>query len=205
MIIWIRDHWKAVLIPVGVACSAIITKAIDQYFDLGWLGDLAGWIVAACAIIWAGLISPVTMPVWLIVLLAALAALAATWLKRTHSKLAVATAELDELKNPSKIELEFDQHAAVFWLAALREHYGSGKGILVDDLASWMNVPIVTVEAVVDVLRRQQMLVRSLRTNAPLELTAKGREYLMQPIVREDFARFMERRTGTWQGGALSD
>lgn len=170
-----------------------IAGAINDLFDLAQRVDLSdddGWLPRAYVQVSDWLSATLTIPVWLMLPILALAAGVAYLLLRQRSQLSDVSQELDKLKSPGFVALDSTDERVLFWVKRLYDRSSSGMGPTPAAVADSADMPLSNVEASVDVLKQADLLKLKKLKSDPLDLTSKGRGYFKPSDVQSRYAIF---------------
>ncbi|MNO90639.1 hypothetical protein D3C76_821640 [compost metagenome] len=128
--------------------------------------------------------------VWTMLAALAVVTIAIAYLLYQRSRLASLSTELEALKNPPPPQLDSTDERVLFWVRKLYDSTSTGVGPTPAIVASASDIPLMTVEAALDVLKQNE-LVRLKKFKAdPIDLTSKGRKYLEKPDVMSRYGAF---------------
>lgn len=177
-----NNRLVASVLYVGAALTGLgaIAGAINELFDLAQRVDLSdddGWLLRAYVQVSDWLSVALTIPVWLMLPIFALAVGVAYLLLRQRSQLLDLSQELDKLKNPVVVDLNHSDERVLFWVKKLYDRTSTGLGPSPTDVAKAADIQLSDVEASVDVLKQAGLIRFKKLKIDPLDLTPKGREY----------------------------
>lgn len=177
----LQKHWKAGFLFV---LGTIITKIVDQVFDLGVISAIWYWLSDSYAIISVWMASPVTLPLWGVLLCGALMLVLGSSCWQLASSLRQARAAYLELENPRLPQLTPNEQAVMLWVSWA---YDKNIRLEADVLARLCESSPLRVQGIADKLKSIGYLRKKIRLHEPLELTATGRQYMILPEMIEKY------------------
>lgn len=192
----IKEHW---LITLALSIAALIVflgtvaGAINSLFDLVQrveFTDEDGTLLRSGVQVISWLSVELSVPVWFILPLISVSGGIAYLLLRQRLQLAVLSQELNKLTNSAVVDLSSTEERVLFWVKKIYDSTSTGLGPTPADVAKATEMPLSSVEAAVDVLKRASLIrLKKLRSD-PLDLTAAGRAYFNALEVQERYDTF---------------
>lgn len=192
----IKDHWLSTLV-LSIAALVVflgtVAGAINSLFDLVQrveLTDEDGTLFRSGVRIISWLSLELPVPVWVTLPLFLVSGGAAYLLLRQRTHIAALSQELNRLKHPAAVELSSTEERVLFWVKKFYDRTSTGYGPTPADIAKVADMPLSSVEAVMDVLKQARLVRLKKLKSDPLDLTAEGRAYFKPLEVRERYDAF---------------
>ena len=194
-----RNRFIAVVIAVGAGIIAFfavigtVAGAINSIFELAGqdvFTSTDSWIVSTYVKLTGWLSREVVVPIWKMLPALAVLTIAIACLLYQRSRLASLSTELEALKNPPLPELASSDERVLFWVRKIYDSKSTGVGPTPAHIASVSDIPLITVETVLDVLKRSGLVQLKKLKSDPIDLTSKGRSYLEKPDVMSRYGKF---------------
>ncbi|MNX78291.1 hypothetical protein D3C86_1098720 [compost metagenome] len=178
----------AVITTIGTFAGAI--NSILELFGQDVFTSPDGLPVSTYHKLTGWLSTEVVLPAWTMLAALAAASIAIAYLLYQRSRLAYLAIELDALKNPPLAELDSSDERVLFWVRKIYDSKSTGVGPTPAVIASVSDIPLMTVETVLDVLKRSGLVQLKRLKSDPVDLTSKGRLYFAKPDVLSRYGKF---------------
>lgn len=194
-----RNRFIAVVLAVGAGIIAFfavigtVAGAINSIFELAGQDAFTStdsWIVSTYVKLTGWLSTEVAVPIWKMLPALAVLTIAIACLLYQRSRLASLSTELDALKNPPLPELDSSDERVLFWVRKIYDSKSTGVGPTPAVIASVSDIPLMTVETVLDVLKRSGLVRLKKLKSDPIDLTTKGRLYFTKRDVVSRYGQF---------------
>ena len=145
-------------------------------------GKFTGWILAE-----------LPLPVWAILPALILGVLSVIKLRRQRTCLKSLSTELELLRNPPRPalpQLDSTDERVLFWIKHIYDSRSTGVGPTPAHVASASEIPLTTVETVLDHLKQSGLVRLQKLKSAPIDLSPDARSYLRKPDVMARYSSF---------------